>query len=104
MNATTFAQLATSANLNPVVAYAQPYGGWTQSKPWDRTLTECRDAVTYGEYLDVEDALVDVLHTAVLLAEDSKGRIVGAWSEAGWVLGTRSLGSTQQAYERVHAG
>ena len=104
ITATQFANAATALGLEPCVAYAQPYGGWGQPTPWDRVLSECEESVVDGEYLDVEDALHDALHMTVLLAQDSQGRIVGAWSVCGYVLGNRSLGNTDAAYERVHAG
>lgn len=104
ITATQFATAAIALGLEPSVAYALPYGGWTRPMPWDRVMASCTSAVRWEEYLDVEDALADALHTGVVLAQDAEGRIVGAWSPVGYVLGSRSLGRTEQAYERVHAG
>jgi len=59
------------------------------------------DAEDCGE--DLDEMIEEMLSMSVVVACDSGGRVVGAWSAAGWFLGNRAV-TIDEAYGRVVAG
>lgn len=107
MNLEAFIAAATALDLDVRYADAMPYGGWGPLRDIGFAFEFAGFAVEAGEAETKEEGLDLVLETAIVVAVSKDGArdsVQGAWSAAGFVLGTRAFSDIDEAYERVFAG